>query len=144
MDVAEALPCTPRGNRYLLAAPEQPPWEELPQKSPEVVPTLQQRMEAARQVASNLCFAGQAMTLWYQPCARDVQNALGDRVCLYNPCKKRGLAPRLQSNWERPCTVLELLSDIICKLDDGTRKGGVTLALFRRLMRFPSTFHSSA
>ena len=68
---------------------------------------------------SNLRLAGQAMTRWYQPDAGDVKNALRDRICLYNPREKRGLPPRVQSNWESPCTVL---SDIIFKLGDGTRK----------------------
>ena len=44
------------------------------------------------------------------------------RQPLYNPREKRGLAPRLQSNWESLCTVLERFSDIICKLGDGTCK----------------------
>ena len=79
-------------------------------------------MEATRQVSSNLRLAGQAMTHWYQPCAGYVKNAVRDRICLHNPREKRGLVLRLQSNWESPCTVLERLSAIICKLGDGTRK----------------------
>ena len=42
---------------------------------------------------------------------------VGDRVWLYNPCKKRGL----QSNWEGPY-ILQILSAVTYKLGDGTRK----------------------
>ena len=59
---------------------------------------------------------------WYQPRAGDVQMRWATASALYNPRERQGLAPRLQSNWESPCTALERLSHIICKLDDGTRK----------------------
>ncbi|MPC57708.1 hypothetical protein E2C01_051695 [Portunus trituberculatus] len=71
------------------------PGEELPQTAPEL------RMEATRrQVSRNLRLAGQAMTRWYQLRARDAQYAVGDRVWLYNPRKKRVLTLKLQSYWE--------------------------------------------
>ena len=99
VDVAGARPSMPQGNRrYLPEATGRPPGEELPQTSPEVVAALQQR--------------------WYQPRAGDVQMRWATASALYNPPERRGLAPRLQSNWESP----ERLSDIICKLGDGTRK----------------------
>ncbi|MPC63599.1 hypothetical protein E2C01_057698 [Portunus trituberculatus] len=54
------------------------------------------RMEATRrQVSSNLRLTGQAMICWYQLRARDAQYAVGVRVWLYNPRKKRGFAPKL-------------------------------------------------
>ena len=103
VDVAGARPSMPQGNRrYLPEATGRPPGEEVPQTSPEVVAASQQR--------------------WYQPRAGDVQMRWATASALYNPRERRGLAPRLQSNWESPCTALERLSHIICKLDDGTRK----------------------
>ena len=103
VDVAGARPSMPQVNRrYLPEATGRPPGEELPQMSPEVVAASQQR--------------------WYQPRAGDVQMRWATASALYNPRERQGLAPRLQSNWESPCTALERLSDIICKLGDGTRK----------------------
>ncbi|MPC68811.1 hypothetical protein E2C01_063021 [Portunus trituberculatus] len=51
----------------------------------------------ATAVSSNLHLSGQAMTHWHQACAWDAQYVVGDRVWLYNPRKKRGLALKLQS-----------------------------------------------
>ncbi|MPC52585.1 hypothetical protein E2C01_046456 [Portunus trituberculatus] len=97
--------------------------EELPQTAPEFVVALQQRMETTRrQVSNNLRLAGQAMTGWYQMCARDVQCAVGDRVWLYNPRKKRGLAQKMQSYWEGPYTILQRLSAVTYKLGNGTSR----------------------
>ncbi|XP_045137379.1 uncharacterized protein LOC123519856 [Portunus trituberculatus] len=100
-----------------------PPGEELPQTAPEFVAALQQRMEATwRQVSSNLRHKGQAMTRWYQMRARDAQYGVGDRVWLYNLRKKRGLAPKLQSYWEGPYTILQRLTTVTYKLGDVTSR----------------------
>ena len=110
----------------LNLATGRPPREELPRTAPEFVVVLQQRMEATRrQVSSNLRLAGQAMTRWYQSLVKDTQYAVGARVWLYNPRKKRGLTPKLQSNWEGPYTILQRLSPITYKLGDGTRRSPV-------------------
>ena len=62
------------------------------------------------------------MTCWHQSLVKDTQYAVGDRVWLFNPRKKRGLTPKLQSNWEGPYTILQRLSAVTFKLGDGTPK----------------------
>ncbi|MPC33273.1 hypothetical protein E2C01_026618 [Portunus trituberculatus] len=80
-------------------------------------------MEATwRQVLSNLCFVGQAMTRWYQLAASNAQYAVGNHFWLYNTRKKRGLAPKLQSYWEGLYTILQRLSAVTYKLGDGTSR----------------------
>ena len=103
VDIAGPLPCKPQGCRCLLAATGRPPGGEPPQMWPEVEAALQQ--------------------CWYNRHSGDVEMWWATASALYDPRERRGLTPRLQSNWESPCTVLERLSDIICKLGDGTRKG---------------------
>ena len=97
--------------------------EELPSTTLKYVATLQRRTEVTRQcVAQNLRVAGQAMALWYQQRSHDASYAVGDKVWLHNPRRKRGLAPKIQSPWEGPFTVLEALLDVTYKIKGGARR----------------------
>ena len=37
----------------------------------------------------------------------------GERVWVYNPTRKKGVSPKLTSQWMGPCEVLEQLSDVV-------------------------------
>ena len=53
---------------------------------------------------------GQAMTWWYYVGARQGHPVCGGGTrlaVLYNSHEKRGLAPKLQSYWEGPYTILQ-------------------------------------
>ena len=41
---------------------------------------------------------------------------LGDAVYLYNPSRKKGVSPKLQSFWEGPYLIIEKLSDLVYKI----------------------------
>ncbi|GFT31404.1 retrovirus-related Pol polyprotein from transposon 412 [Trichonephila clavipes] len=40
----------------------------------------------------------------------------GDKVWLWNPKRRKGLSPNLQSNWEGPYTVLKRLNDVVVRI----------------------------
>lgn len=53
------------------------------------------------------------MKACYDKKARQVSFEEGQRVWLFNPQKRRGRAPKLQSNWEGPYTIVKKLSDVV-------------------------------
>ncbi|KAK8379094.1 hypothetical protein O3P69_019134 [Scylla paramamosain] len=57
-----------------------------------------------------------SMSRWYQQRTRDVQYAVGDHVWLFNPRRRRGLAPKFQSHCEGPYTVLQPLSGVTYRI----------------------------
>ncbi|GFW78882.1 kinectin [Trichonephila clavipes] len=42
----------------------------------------------------------------------------GDRVWLWNPKRRKGLSPKLQTNWEGPYTVLKRLNDVVVQIQN--------------------------
>ncbi|GFW77362.1 kinectin [Trichonephila clavipes] len=40
----------------------------------------------------------------------------GDKVWLWNPKCRKGLSPKLQTNWEGPYTVLKRLNDVVVRI----------------------------
>lgn len=74
---------------------------------------LQESMaEMHLQVRDILRLAGQAMEQLQDQHAGDACYAVGDKVWLHNPRRKKGLYAKLRSPWEDSCTVLKWLSDI--------------------------------
>ncbi|KAL6459687.1 hypothetical protein MHYP_G00314460 [Metynnis hypsauchen] len=47
--------------------------------------------------------------------------AVGARVWLYNPQRKKGLCPKLQSAWVGPCSVLSRLGEVVYRIRWGRR-----------------------
>ncbi|GFV28092.1 hypothetical protein TNCV_4330521 [Trichonephila clavipes] len=37
----------------------------------------------------------------------------GDKVWFYNPTRRRGLSPKLQSHWDGPYTILKIINDVV-------------------------------
>ena len=94
-----------------------PPDERLPTVQSQYAVALQQRLEDTRQrVSRNLKLAGHSMWQRHQQRVREAVFSPGDRVWLHNPRKKRGLSPKLQSQWEGPYTVTEVLSAVTYRL----------------------------
>ncbi|KYN22045.1 hypothetical protein ALC57_05561, partial [Trachymyrmex cornetzi] len=55
---------------------------------------------------------------WYDLKARQIYFEVRQKVWLYNPRRRKGRSPKLQSNWEGPYFVIRKLSDVvycICK-----------------------------
>ena len=65
--------------------------------------------------------AGRAMKTRYDARARGATFNPGDKVWLYNPRRKKGLSPKLQSPWEGPYDVSEVLSDVTYRIRRGSR-----------------------
>ena len=61
------------------------------------------------------------MSRQYLQRSRGAQYEVGSQVWLHNPRRKRGLAPKLQSPWEGPYTVLAALTDVTYRLRGGPR-----------------------
>lgn len=45
----------------------------------------------------------------------------GDPVWLYQPQRKRGLSPKLQSNWEGPYLIIKKINDLVYRVQQGPR-----------------------
>lgn len=56
----------------------------------------------------------------YNQCMRGVRYSVNDRLWLHNPCRKRGLSPKLQSPW-----VVTALSDIAYRICRGRKRPAV-------------------
>ncbi|XP_070001372.1 uncharacterized protein [Penaeus vannamei] len=52
----------------------------------------------------------------------EVKYNVGDHVWLHNPLRKRGLSPKLQSPWEGPYEILQVMSDVTYKIRRGPQK----------------------
>ncbi|KAG7175851.1 hypothetical protein Hamer_G009876 [Homarus americanus] len=105
-----------------MASTEKPPDEELPEETTSYVKSLQKRsMEVQQQVRGALEFSGEVMKSNYDGNASQVCYEDGDKVWLYNPQRKKGQSPKLQSLWEGPYTVVERLSDVTYRIR-GRRK----------------------
>ncbi|KAK3887145.1 hypothetical protein Pcinc_000347 [Petrolisthes cinctipes] len=103
-----------------------PPDEELPTVTTGYATALQERLDkAGRQVRSNLQLVGQAMRQRYSQRVREARYAVGDRVWLHNPRRKRGLSPKLQSPWEGPYHVQEVMSDVTYRIQWGQNRSRV-------------------
>ena len=47
----------------------------------------------------------------------------GDQVWLFNPKRRHGRSPKLQTNWERPYTVKKRINDVVYRIQqEGQRK----------------------
>jgi len=51
--------------------------------------------------------------IWYDQKARKIQFDVGQKVWFYNPRRKKGRAPKLQSSWEGPYFIVRKLNDVV-------------------------------
>lgn len=94
-----------------------PPDANLPTVTSGYASALQDDMtEVHRQVRSCLKVTGLAMKQRYDQHMRDTSYVEGDKVWLYNPQRKKGLSPKLQSPWQGPYTILEPISSVTYKI----------------------------
>ncbi|GFT04564.1 uncharacterized protein TNCV_333491 [Trichonephila clavipes] len=40
----------------------------------------------------------------------------GDKVWFYNPTRRKGLSPKLQSHWDGPYTILKIINDVVNRI----------------------------
>ena len=85
--------------------------------------SLQNRLAKAHTHARQwLRTAGYEMKARYDMRTEDPVYKVGDLVWLYNPRRKKGLSPKLQSPWEGPWEVVEKLTDVTYRIRRGARQ----------------------
>uniref|UniRef100_A0A3B1IQA4 Gypsy retrotransposon integrase-like protein 1 n=1 Tax=Astyanax mexicanus TaxID=7994 RepID=A0A3B1IQA4_ASTMX len=105
-----------------LAFGAPPDGGEVAKDTPTFVSDLLSSLDLAHGLArSNQSAAGQKQKRAYDTrCFGDPLEA-GARVWLYNPQRKKGLCPKLQSAWVGPCRVLSRLGEVVYRIRWGRR-----------------------
>ncbi|GBO08956.1 hypothetical protein AVEN_239733-1 [Araneus ventricosus] len=65
-----------------------------------------------------------------------------DLVWIYNPKRRRCLSPKLQQNWEGPCTTVKKLNDVVYRVQRSPNANRKVIHL-NRLAPYRATDHSS-
>ncbi|KAJ8948307.1 hypothetical protein NQ318_020794 [Aromia moschata] len=100
------------------------------------VSTLRQRMDDIRErVRSNIQGASDRMKETYDINANDGRYQPGNQIWLYNPQRRRGLSPKLQSSWEGPYEVVTRINDVVYRIQKLPR-GKPRVVHFNRLAPF--------
>ncbi|KAJ8946378.1 hypothetical protein NQ318_011784 [Aromia moschata] len=100
------------------------------------VSTLRQRMDDIHErVRSNIQGASGRMKETYDINANDGRYQPGNQVWLYNPQRRRGLSPKLQSSWEGPYEVVTRINDVVYRIQKLPR-GKPRVVHFNRLAPF--------
>ncbi|VEN45006.1 unnamed protein product [Callosobruchus maculatus] len=100
------------------------------------VANLRRRMdEAHEKVRHNIRTAGDRMKMTYDVGSSETAYQPGDLVWLYNPQKRRGLSPKLQSSWEGPYEVVKKINDVIYRIKKANG-GKPRVVHFNRLAPF--------
>ncbi|KAJ8946106.1 hypothetical protein NQ318_010405 [Aromia moschata] len=100
------------------------------------ISTLRQRMDDIHErVRSNIQGASDRMKETYDINANDGRYQPGNQVWLYNPQRRRGLSPKLQSSWEGPYEVVTRINDVVYRIQKLPR-GKPRVVHFNRLAPF--------
>ncbi|KAJ8974766.1 hypothetical protein NQ317_008205 [Molorchus minor] len=107
------------------------------------VTTLRRRMDDIHdQVRSNIQSASDRMKETYDIGAQNDGYQSGDLVWLYNPQRRRGLSPKLQTLWEGPCEVLACINDVVYRIKKSSG-GKPRVVHFNRLTPFSGSNDAS-
>ncbi|GFS47182.1 retrovirus-related Pol polyprotein from transposon 412 [Trichonephila clavipes] len=90
---------------------------DAPLAPEEYIEKLQARMEEMHHLArERIGMASEKMKARYDAKATGHGFHEGDKVWLWNPKRRKGLSPKLQTNWEGPYTVLNRLNDVVVRI----------------------------
>ncbi|GFV33611.1 retrovirus-related Pol polyprotein from transposon 412 [Trichonephila clavipes] len=90
---------------------------DAPLVSEEYIEKLQARMEEMHHLArERIDMASEKKNTRYDARATGHDFHEGDKVWLWNPKRRKGLSPKLQTNWESPYTVLKRLNDVVVRI----------------------------
>ncbi|GFY31406.1 retrovirus-related Pol polyprotein from transposon 412 [Trichonephila clavipes] len=90
---------------------------DTPLAPEEYIEKLQERMEKMHHLArERIGMASEKMKTRYDVRATGHDFREGDKVWLWNPKRRKGLSPKLQTNWEGPYTVLKRLNDVVVRI----------------------------
>lgn len=89
---------------------------------------LQNHMDTVHAVArENLAQAGFRQKKAYDAYGKGREFQEGERVWVFNPRRKKGRCPKLDSAWEGPCLILQKISEVVYKVKLRTRQRVVVL-----------------
>ncbi|GFU12554.1 retrovirus-related Pol polyprotein from transposon 412 [Trichonephila clavipes] len=89
---------------------------DAPLSPEEYIEKLQARMEEMHHLArERIGRASEKMKTRYDARATGHGFHEGDKVGLWYPKRRKSLSPKLQTNWEGPCTVLKRLNDVVVR-----------------------------
>ncbi|GFV97331.1 retrovirus-related Pol polyprotein from transposon 412 [Trichonephila clavipes] len=90
---------------------------DAPLAPEDFIEKLEARMEEMHHLArERIGMASEKMKTRYDARATGHDFHEGDKVWLWNPKRRKGLSPKLQTNWEGPYTVLKRLDDVVVRI----------------------------
>ena len=94
-----------------------PPPPGRQSSSLEYVGRLQEKLADAHELARrNLYLTGVGMSKCYDRTVKEEELHPGSMVWLYNPVRKKGFSPKLQSFWQGPYSVVRVVNDQLCEV----------------------------
>ncbi|GFW72739.1 malate dehydrogenase, mitochondrial [Trichonephila clavipes] len=90
---------------------------DTPSSPEEYVQNLQARFEDVHNLArERINLRTEKMKTRYDTKATGHQFKEGDKVWFYNPTRRQGLSPKLQSHWDGPYTILKIINDVVIRI----------------------------
>ncbi|GFW75436.1 nuclear pore complex protein Nup214 [Trichonephila clavipes] len=90
---------------------------DTPSSPEEYVQNLQARFEDVHNLArERINLRTEKMKTRYDTKATGHQFKEGDKVWFYNPTRRKGLSPKLQSHWDGPYTILKIINDVVIRI----------------------------
>ncbi|GFV77070.1 retrovirus-related Pol polyprotein from transposon 412 [Trichonephila clavipes] len=94
---------------------------DTPSSPEEYVQNLQARFEDVHNLArERINRRTEKMKTRYDTKATGHQFKEGDKVWFYNPTRRKGLSPKLQSHWDGPYTILKIINDVVIRIRKST------------------------
>ncbi|GFS62188.1 retrovirus-related Pol polyprotein from transposon 412 [Trichonephila clavipes] len=94
---------------------------DTPSSPEEYVQNLQARFEDVHNLArERINLRTEKMKTRYDTKATGHQFKEGDKVWFYNPTRRKGLSPKLQSHWDGPYTILKIINDAVIRIRKST------------------------
>ncbi|GFT74516.1 retrovirus-related Pol polyprotein from transposon 412 [Trichonephila clavipes] len=94
---------------------------DTPSSPEEYVQNLQARFEDVHHLTrERINLRTEKMKTRYDTKATGHQFKEGDKVWFYNPTRRKGLSPKLQSHWDGPYTILKIINDVVIRIRKST------------------------
>lgn len=108
-----------------------PPDASVSSESEYVSRLMDDLNEVHKCARSNLNVSSERMKTRYDLRSNPKRFDVGAKVWLYNPSRRKGLSPKLQSDWEGPCLVMECLSSVVYRIKTPSRRQSFTVHIDR-------------
>jgi len=103
-----------------------PPGERESERTIDYISRIRKKLEDLHEaVRKRIDIKSSQTKTWYDQKARNIQFNVGQKVWFYNPRRKKGRAPKLQSSWEGPYFIIKKLNDVvycICRSNRSKKK----------------------